>query len=125
MDGPERLMSLPSGQQQTLDRIGKTLLASDPGLGSLFAIFTRLTWHEAMPRIEQVSPGRWWSLRPFAAIAIAVTAALGVLMLGLLAPARPTCVASAAAGHSYVQSRTTGCPTNPANPARQTRQHAG
>jgi len=89
-------MSLPARQQRALDRIEKTLMADDPRFGSLFAIFTRLTWHEAMPGIELVKSGRWHSLRPFAAIAIALIAVASVLVLTLLAPRRPICLTSAA-----------------------------
>ena len=46
-------MSLPAYQQRALDRIGQTLAAEDPGLGSRFAVFNKLTVHEAMPGTEQ------------------------------------------------------------------------
>jgi hypothetical protein len=49
-------MRLSGRQQQALDPIEQTLVAEDPGLGSRFAVFTRLTRHEAMPGTEQV-PG--------------------------------------------------------------------
>jgi hypothetical protein len=107
--GPENMMSLPARQQRALDRIEKTLMADDPRFGSLFAIFTRLTWHEAMPGIELAKSGRWHSLRPFAAIAIALIAVASVLMLTLLAPRRPICLTSAAARHSYSSGQTAGC----------------
>ena len=48
-------MSLPAGQQRALDRIEKTLADDHPGLGPLFAIFTRLTGQEAMPLTERVT----------------------------------------------------------------------
>jgi hypothetical protein len=48
-------MSLPAGQQRALDQIEKTLADDHPGLGPLFAIFTRLTGHEAMPLTERVT----------------------------------------------------------------------
>ena len=47
-------MSLPASQQRTLYRIDRMLRDSDPRLVALFAIFTRLTWDEEMPRIEQI-----------------------------------------------------------------------
>jgi hypothetical protein len=47
-------MSLPTGQQRVLERIEGRLAESDPRLVSLFSIFTRLTWAEKMPWIEQV-----------------------------------------------------------------------
>ena len=102
-------MSLPARQQHALDRIEKALLADDPPFGSRFAIFTRLTWHEAMPGIELVKSGRWHSLRPFAAIAIALIAVASVLMVTLLTPRLPICLTSAAAGRSYSSSQTAGC----------------
>ena len=37
-----------------LDRIDRTLRDSDPRLAALFSIFTRLTWDEEIPRIEEV-----------------------------------------------------------------------
>ena len=37
----------------------RTLLAEDPRLGSLFAVFTRLTRPEAMSATEQVRARRW------------------------------------------------------------------
>jgi hypothetical protein len=55
-------MSLPASQQRALDRIEKKLQAGDPRLRSLFAIFTRLTWHEALLRFEQVKSRLWQPL---------------------------------------------------------------
>jgi hypothetical protein len=37
-----------------LDRIDRMLRDSDPRLAALFSIFTRLTWDEEIPRIEEV-----------------------------------------------------------------------
>ncbi len=48
-------MSLPTGQQRTLESIEGKLAESDPRLVSLFSIFTRLTLAETMPWIEQVA----------------------------------------------------------------------
>jgi hypothetical protein len=47
-------MSLPTDQQRVLERIEGKLTESDPRLASLFSIFTRLTWAEKMPWIEQI-----------------------------------------------------------------------
>jgi hypothetical protein len=107
------MMSLPSGQQRALARIEKTLLADDPRFGSLFAIFTRLTWHERMPGIELVRPGRWHWLRPSTAIAIALLTVAGMLVLTLLIPHRPMCVTSAATGHGPSSGQTAGCSPGP------------
>ncbi len=92
-------MSWPAGQQRVLDRIEKTLLADDPRFGSLFAIFTGLTRHEAMPTIELVKPGR--RLRPVLAIVITLIAALSVLVLSLQSPSRPMCVSTILPGHGH------------------------
>ncbi len=97
-------------QRRALDRIEKALLAGDPRLGSLFAIFARLTWHDVMPRMEQVKRRLRQPLRRSAAIAIALIAVLGVLVLSSLLPGRPICNAPPAiAGHSYSSGRTTSC----------------
>lgn len=48
-------MSLPTSQQRALDQIEKTLAEDHPGLGPLFATFTRLVGNEAMPVTEQVT----------------------------------------------------------------------
>lgn len=47
-------MGLPTGQQRILEMIEGRLAESDPRLVSLFKIFTRLTFAEAMPWIEQL-----------------------------------------------------------------------
>ena len=52
-------MSLPTSQQRALNQIEKTLAGDHPGLGPLFAIFTWLTGHEAMPVTERVTPPLW------------------------------------------------------------------
>jgi hypothetical protein len=52
-------MGLPGGQQRALNRIEKTLADDDPRLGPLFAIFTRLAGHEAMPATERVTAPPW------------------------------------------------------------------
>jgi len=59
-------MSLPAGQQRTLDAIAEGLCTSEPKLASMFAIFTRLTKNDLPPRREQltVEPGlRGWLTR--------------------------------------------------------------
>jgi hypothetical protein len=47
-------VTLPVSQQRALDRIDRMLRDSDPRLVALFAIFTRLTWDEEIPRIEEI-----------------------------------------------------------------------
>ncbi|HEY5352567.1 MAG TPA: hypothetical protein VIK57_08935 [Streptosporangiaceae bacterium] len=55
-------------QRRMLNRIDRTLRDSDPRLAAIFSIFTRLTWDEEMPRIEEVRArlarfGGWISRR--------------------------------------------------------------
>jgi hypothetical protein len=60
-------MSLPVGQQRTLDGIAETLRRTEPRLTVMFAIFTRLTKDEPPPCREQLAarkrvawlPARW------------------------------------------------------------------
>ena len=47
-------MSLPCCRRRALDRIEQALVTEDPGLGLRFAVFARLTLHEAIPGTEQV-----------------------------------------------------------------------
>ena len=56
-------MSLPARQRRTLNQIEKALTGDHPGLGPLFAIFTRLVGQEAMPVTERVTAWRWRSRR--------------------------------------------------------------
>jgi hypothetical protein len=50
-------MSLPASQQRVLDGIAEALLASEPRLASMFAIFTRLCRSEEPPWREQLTAG--------------------------------------------------------------------
>ena len=52
-------MSIPTGQRRALEEIEKTLTNDHPGLGTMFAIFTRLAGHEAMPVTERVTARLW------------------------------------------------------------------
>lgn len=59
-------MSLPACQQRVLDRIEHSLHACDPRLRSMFAVFTKLTREEEMPRLEELEPRsspRWGWLK--------------------------------------------------------------
>ena len=65
-------MGLPVRQRRVLERIEITLHGSDPKLAALYAIFSRLTRDEEMPRIEQLRHSAvrflaWLRLRPVAA----------------------------------------------------------
>ncbi len=94
-------VSLPVSQQRVLEGIESALEGGEPRLGSMFAIFTRLTRDEGAPRTEALRAEtllrRAWSASGLAATARAVIAV--PLILGLLA----LCVFMAvngSAGHS-------------------------
>jgi len=111
------MMSLPASQQRKLGGIEKTLLADDLRLGSLFAIFTRLTGHEAMPGTERVEAGSWWRLRPAVLGTIALIAVVGLLLLSLLVPGRSMCTAAATSASMHIAllraGRQAACPAQP------------
>src|ERR1700722_17417778 len=78
-----KVMSLPASQRRALNQIEKTLADDHPGLRPLFAIFTRLVDHEAMPVAEQVTAPRWrWRrrLRPGVAAVVGLAMAAGALL---------------------------------------------
>lgn len=56
-------MSLPAGQERILSGIERALRIAEPGLASRFAMFTRLTRDEELPRIEQLVPPPWRTWR--------------------------------------------------------------
>jgi len=90
-------MSLPASETRVLTGIEAGLVARDPRFRSLFAIFTRLTLHEAMPAWEQLRR-RQWRLRAGPVIVVALVFVLVGVVLGSLAgPAR---VCSAASRHA-------------------------
>jgi hypothetical protein len=87
-------MSLSASQQRALDQIENTLANDHPGLGPLFATFTSLFGHEAMPLTERVTARQWRPrsrhrprsrvrrrLRP----AVAALVGLGVAVVALFA----------------------------------------
>ena len=107
-------MSLPTGQRRALEEIEKTLTNDHPGLGTMFAIFTRLAGHEAMPVTERVAARRWrlrWQWRmssrpaPFVGLAM-VTVAL--FTLGLTPPGSLACPGTAMSAAARLQSVQTG-----------------
>jgi hypothetical protein len=118
-------MSLPASQRRALNRIEKALVRDHSGLGPLFAIFTRLTGHEAMPVLEQVTARPWhWRLPPgvmtIAGLAMA-TGALLALSLTLSSP--QVCVPRTAIAAAHVRSVPGGrqlaaCPTQPSTPSK-------
>ena len=81
-------MSLPASQQRVLDRIEEALRRREPRLASMFAIFTRLTVHEEVPRTEALVPVPWWSPKRYQAparvrAAVFLTLAAGLAVAGV------------------------------------------
>jgi Protein of unknown function (DUF3040) len=56
-------MRLHGGRQRSLERIEEPLVASDPRLASMFAIFTTATQYEQMPVTERINGRRRQLLR--------------------------------------------------------------
>lgn len=118
-----RRTAWPSGRRlrTTLDQIEKTLVAEDPGLGSAFGTFTRLTCDEAMPGTEQALAKRTLS-RPWSPhrrarkliIAIGLIACLGAPVSILLAHAPSTC--SGLSGHRQSTIQAASCRPAPVRP---------
>lgn len=54
-------MTLPASQQHALDAIDDVLQCGEPRLATMFGVFTHLTRQEAMPTVETLPPGRWWT----------------------------------------------------------------
>jgi hypothetical protein len=91
-------MSLPASQLRALNLIEKALADDHPGLGPLFAIFTRLTGHEPMPVTEQVTARGRRRMWPAVVTLVGLTMATGVLLtLSLLMSGPQVCVPSAVA----------------------------
>lgn len=67
-------MGLPTSQRRILKRIENGLRRSDPHLAGLFALFSRLTRDETMPRIELIRGRVAVALAPLAPVARRLTA---------------------------------------------------
>jgi hypothetical protein len=116
MDGPENEMSLSASEVRALSRIERALLSRDPRLRSLFSIFTRLNWQEAMPTWEQIRRRRWQP-RAGVVILMAIALAVGMIIVGSItappracAPARIDPVIAKTASHDCA-ARPTSAPT--------------
>jgi hypothetical protein len=105
------MMSLPACRQRALDRIAQTLVAEDPGFGLRFAVFTRLTRHEAIPGTEQVSSRLQQVLRRAVILPLVAISLVTVLVASGLIPSRQTCPvgAHAAAAGMSSESRAARC----------------
>jgi hypothetical protein len=127
-------MGLPAGEQRALSQIEKTLADDHPGLGGLFAIFTRLADHEAMPVTERVTDRSWrgpwhrrlpWPRRMWPTAAGVVGLALvtvTLFTLSLTLPSRPACTGTAISIAAQMQAAPTGsqaaCATQQGIPAK-------
>jgi Protein of unknown function (DUF3040) len=85
-------MGLPASQQRVLDRIEEALKKREPRLASMFAIFTRLTVHEGVPRIEALDLVPWWKpkryhpssrIRAFVLLALAAGLVVSAVFVGM------------------------------------------
>lgn len=120
------LMRLPPRQQRALERIDRTLAADDPRLGSMFAIFTRLTVNEPMPTTERVSVWLKRLMRPAVVISVALIAGLTVLMLSVPVHSRSRCGFTLPESRlTQVWGRTRSCLPAPANPLGRLFDHSG
>jgi hypothetical protein len=110
------MMRLPGRQQRALDRIEQTLVAEDPGLGSRFAVFTRLTRHEAMPGTEQVPARKQRFGHRAVTLPLIVICLVALVAASWLTPSSQACPAgqkAAAPGMSPL-SRAARCQPGPA-----------
>jgi hypothetical protein len=106
-------MSLPSGQQRALDQIEKALADDHPSLGPLFAVFTRLTGHEAMPVTERITARPRWRrrmrMRSAVVAVVGLAMATGALLaLSLTLPSPPVCQSAVTPVAGYTRTVPTG-----------------
>ena len=108
-------MSLPVWQRRSLDRIEQTLVAEDPGLGLRFAVFARLTRHEAMPLTEQVPHRLQQIVRRAVVLPLIVISLLALLAAGSVMPSRQACQVGThpAAGGMPPESHAVRCQLRP------------
>ena len=118
-------MGLPASQRRALSQIEQALADDHPTLGALFAVFTRLTGHEAMPVTEQVRARPWrWHRRMWPGVVTVVGLAIstGVLLsLSLMLPGPQVCASStvspvAAYARSVPTGRQPACATQQIKP---------
>jgi hypothetical protein len=108
---PDRVMGLPASQQRALDEIEETLAHDHPGLGPLFATFTRLVGNEAMPVTERVTARPPWQRRMWPTVAGVVGLAMVTVVLftlSLTLPSRPTCTGTVGSIAARMQPPQTG-----------------
>jgi hypothetical protein len=118
------MMSLPAGRQRTLDRIAQTLVAEDPGLELRFAVFTRLTRHEAILGTEQL-PGRLQQvLRRAFILPLVVISLVTVMAASGLIPSRSTCPVGTHAAAAAMPSESRAAPCLPGRAVKQDQARA-
>jgi Protein of unknown function (DUF3040) len=118
-------MSLPASQRRALNQIEKTLADDHPGLGPLFAIFTRLTGHEAMPVTERITVRRRIRIRirPRVFTVTGLAMAMGaVVTISLMLPGPQKCApatvtAAAAQTQSVPAGHQPACTTQQKKPS--------
>jgi Protein of unknown function (DUF3040) len=81
-------MSLSVSEARVLTRIEEGLLSRDPRFRSLFAIFTRLTWHEAMPAREQLRRRRRLPGPGAVLLIVVALAVVGIVVASFAMPGR-------------------------------------
>jgi hypothetical protein len=121
-------MSLPACQERILSGIENELRKGAPRLASRFAIFTRLTGDEELPRTEQLVPRRWLDRSRMPAmilVPLMMLALASVLFFaGVFSGAARTCGAAvrrpAAAATRWVTCAATGKPAHGAGDANGT-----
>jgi hypothetical protein len=111
-------MSLSAAEARALTRIETALLSRDPRLRSLFSMFTRLTWQEAMPAREQLRRRRRRP-RPEVAIAIGLALAFAMVVMGAIVSQQRGC-APPRTDSTLVRPEVHGCPagSSSTNPLR-------
>jgi hypothetical protein len=114
-------MSLPASQQRVLDAMESALKRREPRLASMFAIFTRLTHNEGLPRTEVLERVRWWSARRVRArlpgpvallVPLAVALVVSAVILGITGSPR-TCTMIVGRSPVASQVHTPTCPAVP------------
>jgi hypothetical protein len=102
-------MRLPAREQRVLDQIEMTFQARDPRLTSQFATFARLTAHEAMPRIEELSGRLSRLLKPVVLIPMLAILIVSSVVAGSFTPSRRCSTVPTAKGATYAAAKTNGC----------------
>jgi hypothetical protein len=91
-------VSLPRSRQRALNKIEQALAAEDSRLELRFAVFTRLTRHEAMPETEQVPDPFPRFLQRAILLPLLTISLAAMLAASWLMTSRPTCPADPRGG---------------------------